>query len=152
MMKKMLALALLVFGLGLTATPGHATTTVTTLLNGYCLDLKGGINEPNTTQFIIYPCHGQANQQFYLPGDGTIRLSDGRCVDARGGAGKAGDDVIIYPCHGGANQKWSIVGDGLIKGINDLCLDVKGGATAPVTPVIIWPCHGGSNQRWSVPK
>lgn len=131
------------------AATGNASM-INTLINGMCLDLTGGIGAPNGTQFIIWPCHGGANQQFAFPGDGTIRLPDGRCVDAASGRGNPGDAVIAWPCHGGANQKWSYVGNGFFQGINNLCVDVRGGGSAQGTPVIVWQCHGGTNQRWSM--
>lgn len=117
-----------------------------------CLDVKGGVDQPNGTQLIVYPCHGGDNQSFAFAPDGTIRAG-GRCVDIAGGAARPGDRVIVWQCHGHANQRWQLAPGGRIVGQNGLCLDVarSGGAG---TGVIVWNCKGPgentANQRWSI--
>ena len=78
-----------------------------------CLDVKGGLDQPNGTSIIVFPCNGGDNQSFTFMGDGTIRAGR-RCVDISGGAARAGDRVIIYSCNGGANQQWRVGANGEI--------------------------------------
>lgn len=116
-----------------------------------CLDVRGGINQPDGTQLIVYACHGGENQNFAILPDGTIRVG-GRCVDIAGGAARPGDPVIVWRCTGGDNQRWW-VGNGKIVGKNNLCLDVAnfGG---PETGILAWSCKGPrenvSNQQWTI--
>jgi len=66
----------------------------------YCLD--GAARKANLHKPIgLWPCHGQAGNQFWLfSKTGEIRR-DEACLDY------AGTDVILYPCHGAkGNQYW----------------------------------------------
>jgi hypothetical protein len=117
-----------------------------------CLDVRGGINQPDGTQLIVYGCHGGANQNFSVLPDGTIRVGR-RCVDIAGGAARRGDRVIVWPCTGGDNQRWWVGGNGQIVGKNNMCLDVAGFGGSE-TGIVAWPCKGpqedASNQQWSI--
>jgi hypothetical protein len=52
---------------------------------------------------ILYSCHGGTNQQWTLPGDGTIR-SGGRCLTAPASLGNA---VTVATCNNSAAQRWT---------------------------------------------
>jgi glucose/arabinose dehydrogenase len=127
--------------------------TLVSRASGKCLDVLGASREIGTP-LILYPCHGEANQQFTLPevgATGEIRAYGGTlCVDAAGGQGNNEDAIIVWTCHGGANQQWTRFASGELRGINGRCIDVRGGATDDFTPIIIWDCHGRSNQQFDV--
>ncbi len=95
-----------------------------------------------------YPCSGQWNQTFTYHSDGTIRLR-GKCVDAAGGQGRDGDQLVLWTCHNGANQRWRAV-NGQLVGINRKCMDLKGGSGHWLgnQPPILWTCNRQINQLW----
>ncbi|MBW3654483.1 MAG: DUF1929 domain-containing protein [Gemmatimonadetes bacterium] len=80
------------------------------------------------------------NQQWTVPPTGVtgeVRAHDGRCLDAAGGAGNDGDEIITWPCHGGPNQQWTYTSAGELKGIHGKCADVAGWGTGNGTRVIL---------------
>jgi hypothetical protein len=52
---------------------------------------------------ILYSCHGGTNQQWTLPGDGTIRAG-GRCLTAPAALGNA---ATVASCNNSAAQRWT---------------------------------------------
>lgn len=115
-----------------------------------CLDAEGE-RIAQGTRIIGYPCSGKPNQQFTYMNDGTLRLG-GLCVDASGGLGRNGDQIILWRCRrGAANQRWR-ADNGRFVGINNKCIDLSG--NSPVTfgnqPAILFTCRGTPNQLWYV--
>ena len=78
---------------------------------------------------IVWPFHGNTNQQFKLDKNGLISAVNSELVlDVEGGCEK-GRRVIQYGAHGGPNQRWRLHKDGTIRLEGyDLCLDIKGGS------------------------
>ncbi|MFB9235662.1 lectin [Plantactinospora siamensis] len=75
---------------------------------GKCLDANGQ-GTSNGTAVIIWDCNGQANQQWNVNSDGTIRgVQSNLCVDANGAGTANGTKIILWSCNGGANQRWSL--------------------------------------------
>jgi hypothetical protein len=61
----------------------------------------------NNTKVELWTCNGSGAQQWYAPGDGTLRNpQSGRCLDAAGGGTADGTRLIIWDCQGGPNQQW----------------------------------------------
>lgn len=95
------------------------------------------------TKVIVYPCHNQGgNQYFMLSHLGEIRRDEG-CLDYSGG-----EDIIIYPCHGGAgNQFWEHRSDGTIfHKVSQKCLDMS----ANEAKLIASPCSESLSQKWNM--
>ncbi|MGW5349872.1 ricin-type beta-trefoil lectin domain protein [Streptomyces sp. NPDC004031] len=122
--------------------------------SGKCLDVYGG-GTANGTPAIIWGCHGGANQQWQVGGDGTLRNPvSGRCLDIQGGpsATANGTKVGLWDCTGGTNQQWRVGGDGTVRNpASGRCLEVAGGTgeNDDGRPVQIWDCWGGANQKWT---
>lgn len=115
-----------------------------------CIDAEGGIGQG--ARLITYDCHGGSNQRFTLSG-GRLMLG-GLCVDASGGYGRNGDDIVLWTCHGGANQRWSLrkprrdMGYQIV-GINGRCIDIYRAQSHNGAPLKLWDCNGGRNQTWA---
>ena len=146
---RIFAAAAIVCGALLTA--GHAQAEPVIFLSGMggkCLDAEGGVREG--ARVIGYACHGQANQTFdhARSSSGPMRIG-GLCVDAQGGAGRQGDELILWKCNGQKNQSWQWSGNRLV-GVNNLCVDLKGGDGHWLgnQPAILWSCNGQKNQAW----
>ncbi|MDH6121767.1 hypothetical protein ABH930_002954 [Kitasatospora sp. GAS204A] len=140
---------------GLTAAPasagaaGTASGTVTGLA-GKCLD-DSGAGTADGNQIILWHCDGGANQNWTLPGDGTIRTL-GKCLDAGGGGTAAGTYADLYTCDGQARQQWTGGNGTLVNPVSGLCLDVFGGSSSDGTRIDLWTCGSAqANQRWTVP-
>jgi alpha-galactosidase len=130
-------------GCGATEPTGQITGT-----SGKCVD-DSGSGTADGNPVILYPCSGNTNQHWQLPGDGTVRTL-GKCLDTNGGAGTAAE---LATCSGGADQQWSYQLDGnLINKQSGLCLDVTGGGSANGTALEAWSCGANQlNQIWSLP-
>ena len=133
-------------GCGATVTAGQITEN-----SGQCVD-DSGSGTANGNPIILYGCSGNANQQWSLPGDGTVRTL-GECLDVPSSATAAGTYVDLAACNGSAGQQWSYQTDGnLVNPNSGYCLDAYGGSTANLTKLDIWPCGDNqANQTWSLP-
>lgn len=119
---------------------------------GKCID-DPGYNNADGTRLDIWSCVNQANEQWTLVQDGTIRTS-GKCMEVAGGATANGSPVDLSTCDGSAGQQWQIGTAGeLINPQSGRCLDDPGWATANGTKLDIWDCVGGinNNERWTFP-
>ena len=119
---------------------------------GQCLD-DSGSGTADGNPIILYGCTGNANQQWTLPGDGTVRTL-GKCLDIPGGATAAGTGVDLSGCNGSAEQQWTYARSGnLTNPQSGDCLDATGGSDANGTRLEIWPCGDNqTNQTWSLPE
>ncbi|SCE85892.1 Ricin-type beta-trefoil lectin domain-containing protein [Micromonospora haikouensis] len=72
-----------------------------------CLDAYNA-GTANGTRVVIWDCNGQANQQWTVNADGTIRgAQSGLCVDASGAATANGTKIVLWTCGSADNQRWS---------------------------------------------
>ncbi|QMU71074.1 ricin-type beta-trefoil lectin domain protein [Streptacidiphilus sp. P02-A3a] len=138
-------------------TPGAGCGATTDLgqvtgAGGQCVD-DSGSGTANGNPIILYGCTGNPNQQWTLPGDGTVRTL-GRCLDVPGSATAQGTDVDLSGCDGSAGQQWSYAADGNLTNPNSgYCLDATGGGDADGTRLEIWACGDNqTNQTWSLPQ
>ncbi|MFG2904438.1 ricin-type beta-trefoil lectin domain protein [Kitasatospora sp. NPDC048286] len=122
-------------------------------ISGYaskCVDVRGGINS-NGTPVQIWDCLGNANQQWKIGTDGTIRAF-GKCLDVSGGNTGNATLVQIYDCNGTGAQQWQARGDGsLLNPQSGRCLDDLGFSTTNGNQLGIWDCNGADNQKWNLP-
>lgn len=119
-------------------------------LGAKCMDAEGGTRKG--ARLIGYACNSATNQLFWFNQNGSITQGN-LCLDASGGLGRDGDQVVLWDCNGQANQRWTLGADGTLRGINGKCMDLKGGSAHQFwsgnQPVILFGCHGGNNQRWN---
>jgi alpha-galactosidase len=134
-------------GCGATAQTGQITGST-----GQCLD-DSGSGTADGNPIILYGCTGNPNQNWTLPGNGTVRLL-GKCLDVPGSATAAGTYADLAGCNNSAGQQWSYRTDGtLVNTGSGYCLDAYGGSSANGTRLDIWPCgHNQANQTWSLPQ
>ncbi|MEZ0091594.1 ricin-type beta-trefoil lectin domain protein [Streptacidiphilus sp. EB129] len=120
--------------------------------NGQCVD-DSGSGTANGNPIILWGCTGNPNQQWTLPGDGTVQVL-GKCLDVPGAATAAGTAVDLSSCTGSAGQQWSYAQNGnLTNPHSGDCLDATGGSAADGTRLEIWPCGTNqTNQTWSLPQ
>jgi hypothetical protein len=117
--------------------------------NSWCLDDKGS-STADFNPLELYTCTGNPNQQWTLPGDGTVQVL-GKCMDVLHSGTADGTVVQLYHCNGGGAQQWAAQADGtLMNPQSGKCLDDPGfSLTSP--QLVIWDCNGGANQRWNLP-
>jgi len=168
--KVLLALALVVPGMLLAASPAQASFspengTVAYLheWNGGCLDVREA-GTGNGTLLQRWDCGSGWNQQFIFsePGYQTGQLSwklkprylTSKCVDAKDGL-HASTPVQIWDCNSGWQQRWVVQPAGdysgryyTIRAAYDLsyCLDIDGSGNG-WTAYIKW-CSGDAGSWW----
>jgi hypothetical protein len=120
-------------------------------LAGKCVD-DSGSGTSNGNPVILYHCTGGANQQWNIPGDGTIQVF-GKCLDIKGAKSTAnGTPVELWNCNGGANQVWTASNGNLVNPQSGKCLDVPGSNSADGTQLDIYTCGNQQpNQLWTLP-
>jgi beta-glucanase (GH16 family) len=79
---------------------------------------------------------------------GTVRASNGICLDVAGAATANGTPIQLANCNGNTAQQWTVGTDGTVRALGK-CLDVSGGGTAAGTAVQLWDCNGTGAQQWS---
>lgn len=132
------------------ASAAASVTGPITGLGGKCIGAAGG-KTANGTAIDLYPCVGDATQQWTFPGDGTIRTA-GKCLDVDGAGTSDGTKVQLYDCNGTVAQQWVYSsGSDLVNPNADKCLELKDNSSADFTVTQIWTCTGGANQKWKVP-
>jgi hypothetical protein len=113
------------------------------------MDAEGGTRKG--ARLIGYACNSASNQLFWFNQNGSITQGN-LCLDASGGLGRDGDQIVLWDCNGQANQRWTLGADGTLRGINGKCMDLQGGSAhqfwAGNQPVILFGCHRGGNQVW----
>ncbi|HEY0494298.1 MAG TPA: ricin-type beta-trefoil lectin domain protein [Kutzneria sp.] len=88
----------------------HSDTNQLSVTNGsqLCLDANGQGTSPGT-RVITWACNGQANQQWRINADGSVRgVQSGLCLDVSGGATGNGALVQLWTCNGQPNQQWRL--------------------------------------------
>ncbi|HEU4947600.1 MAG TPA: ricin-type beta-trefoil lectin domain protein [Kribbella sp.] len=117
-------------------------------IGGKCVDVAGA-STADGSRIVLYGCHGNSNQRWILPEDGTVR-SMGKCLDARSTTN--GTATVLWTCNGTGGQKWVPRPDGTLLNLRSgRCLDAAGASSANGTRLIIWTCHTGPNQKWALP-
>ena len=149
-MKVLTLASALVCGLILSLTDAHADSGLLSGLGGKCVSVKGG-DPADGTPLILWSCHGQADQQWELQANRTLRGLAGKCASVNGGNPADGTNLILWPCHGQADQQWELQADGTLRGLAGKCVDAAGANSADGTPLILWPCNSQPNQQWSGP-
>ncbi|MGV9361377.1 ricin-type beta-trefoil lectin domain protein [Amycolatopsis sp. NPDC003731] len=82
-----------------------------------------------------------AGQRWTLPGDGTVRTPDGRCL------GVTGTDVVTAACAAVPEQQWRFPGDGTLRTAAGACADL--GSNDAGTPLLVTGCVAGNvSQQW----
>ncbi|HEX3783709.1 MAG TPA: ricin-type beta-trefoil lectin domain protein [Pseudonocardiaceae bacterium] len=130
-------------GCGATESTGQIAAT-----SGNCVD-DSGSGTADGNPIVLWPCSGNANQRWQVPGDGTVRTL-GKCLDVSGGSGTAAE---LESCSGSSDQQWKYQRNGdLVNAKTGLCLDVTGGGSAAGTALEAWTCGDNQlNQIWSLP-
>ncbi|MCR6486584.1 ricin-type beta-trefoil lectin domain protein [Amycolatopsis sp. OK19-0408] len=105
----------------------------------YAIRNFNGLCTGDGPQVTLTTC--AAGQHWTLPGDGTVRTADGRCVAV------AGTALVTAPCTAGPEQQWRFPGDGTFRTAAGACADI--GSNAPGTPLITVGCaEGNLSQQW----
>lgn len=152
---KLVAVLLTTVFVMLSASSASAQTMLVSKMGAKCLDVEGSIGQGR--RLIGWACHGGTNQQFLIEGQaGQIRIG-GYCLDAKGGQGNDGDEIVLWPCAKNADgfdsyvrhQLWTLQGD-RIRGINGKCLVLRGGSSwwNQTQPAILFRCNGTENEFW----
>lgn len=144
-----LAIALAAAALALATGPAVAEVLVSDHVQGYCLDAN-----MSTRQFIVWNCHGGANQNFAFSGYGPVRVGN-QCMDTqsggRQGQSRAGEALVLTTCSNARSQRWGYDGGSrALRNEEGYCVDIAGEGRQRGTPVIVWQCHGRSNQKWAL--
>src|SRR5581483_10607789 len=110
-------------------------------LAGKCID-DSDSGTSNGTAVVLYHCTGTANQNWTIPGDGTIQVF-GKCLDIKGSNSTANGTLVeLWSCNGGANQQWTPTNGELVNPRSGKCLDVPGSNSADGTQ--LWTLPGAS--------
>ena len=140
-------------GLG-TGTAAAASTSISGQIVGIagkCLDNSGG-STADGNPIVLSTCNGSAEQQWTLPGDGTIR-NQGHCLAVQHAGTASMTPVWLYTCDGGPAQLWSMgSGNEVINPHSGLCLADSHSATTDGNPIWVYTCDDGPAQQWSVPS
>jgi len=79
------------------------------IVSGYhntkCVDDLGD-SATNDTPVVIFDCNGSPEQDWTVPGDGTLRVN-GKCVDIYRQQKVNKAKVELWTCTGRANQQWA---------------------------------------------
>jgi len=135
----------------------HATGTIRTKLNGYCLDIEGD------QRLRIMPYQqGDPNQQWERDSQGFIRnrVNRNKVLDILNANHDEGAHIGAWDINNGPNQLWNYEGPGaaifhrrdfyIVSEMNGKVLDVKGGNGKPGDDIVTWPRHStpNKNQLW----
>ena len=140
-------------GLG-TGTAAAASTSISGQIVGIagkCLDNSGG-STADGNPIVLSTCNGSTEQQWTLPGDGTIR-NQNHCLAVQHAGTASMTPVWLYTCDGGPAQLWSMgSGNEVINPHSGLCLADSHSATTDGNPIWVYTCDDGPAQQWSVPS
>src|SRR5690348_14870075 len=118
---------------------------------GKCLDNSGG-SIANGNPIVLSACNGSAEQQWTLPGDGTIR-NQGHCLAVQHAGITSMTPVWLYACDGGPAQLWQANGNHtVVNPHSGLCLADSHSGTADGNPIWVYTCDAGPAQLWQVPS
>jgi hypothetical protein len=108
---------------------------------GLCLNDQGA-STADANPVVIWPCDGQAAQNWTVQPDGTLRFA-GKCLDAA----NSGTSLDLLSCNASASQQWRISaagGGALVENpASGLCLADPGDATGSGTAVVVASCPAG---------
>jgi Ricin-type beta-trefoil lectin domain/Glycosyl hydrolases family 16 len=138
--------------------PAHAVAAVASSISGQvvgiggkCLDNSGG-RTVNGNPVVLSTCNGSTEQQWTLPGDGTIQ-NRGYCLAVQHAGVTAMTPVWLYKCDGGPAQLWEVTSNHTLVNPNSgLCLADSHSVTTDGNPIWVYPCDAGPAQLWQVPS
>ncbi|GAA2885698.1 chitinase [Actinoplanes cyaneus] len=136
--------------LGITSASAASAGTLTSSLNGKCLDVTDG-STTNGNLPQLWDCvAGSANQTWTLADNGSVQ-GRGKCLDVANNATTDGAAVHLWDCYDTvASQKWTLSAAGaLVNTASGKCLDVKDKSTANGAKLQLWSCTGTANQKWT---
>jgi Ricin-type beta-trefoil lectin domain/Putative Ig domain len=134
-----------------TVKPGSGTgPTGPVRLNedGMCLDDTNN-KSTNGNKVQLWPCNGEATQNWTYAEDGTLRIH-GKCLDDTGYGTKAGTKLQLWSCTNHTNQMWTYVNTGSLESqLSGLCLSAPYGFRNG-TQAELGGC-GGTGGAWALP-
>lgn len=136
---------------GVWSSTGTQASKVALSALGKCMKDSSG-NASNGATLQLWDCNGGNDQQWILPGDGTIRsaINSNKCLDLFSSNTNNGGSIGLWDCHGGGNQRWSVSGKFLRSALNqNKVIDVSGGNTANGTRIQIWSFNNSGSQQWT---
>ncbi|CAL8104768.1 unnamed protein product [Calicophoron daubneyi] len=103
-----------------------------------CVD--GALKDLKDDKIIVWPCHKQGGNQFWLLSKNSEIRRDSKCWDASG----PGDSILLLECHGaGGNQEFEYNKNDEIKN-GGRCLEMSEDKKS----LYLTACNGSSRQRW----
>jgi hypothetical protein len=131
------------------AATGQVTGPMYLGTGGMCADDNNN-STANGALMQIYNCNGDANQQYTVEADGTIKHGS-ECLGLDNGT-TSGTFVWLYECDGATTQQWRPHGSsGAVMNVAaNLCLGIDQ-TVANHTKMWIYPCNGLATQNWALP-
>jgi len=137
--------------------PSSGTFVWKSLKNGRCVDADLNTINVDPTRVQLWDCNNQAQQNWVVRSDGTIRSSkNGKCLDADvNNINTNGTRVQLWTCNGSRQQQWAITGGAtgsshqLVNQISNRCVDADLNTIQNVgTKIQLWDCNGQPQQAW----
>jgi hypothetical protein len=155
---------------GSTSAAGLPMGPITSGLGDTCADDIGD-SSVNGTRVVSARCDGNAEQDWTVETDGTIRIN-GLCLDVYQESKRNDAPIDLWPCTGRANQQWAALDGTLVNPVSGKCLDAPEHGRLPIwwwfrgeakahpawdfgppssAQLVIFTCDGGRNQQWTLP-
>jgi hypothetical protein len=101
----------------------------------------------------MYTCNGDANQDWTVEPDGTVRFDSSYCMADSGTATTGGHLIDLEPCDNTSPaMQWLPRSDGsLYNPATGWCLTDPGASTAESIQLIDGTCNGTASQQWTIP-
>jgi hypothetical protein len=117
-----------------------------------CVDDRGGATGTGTS-IQMYTCNGDANQNWTVEPDGTVRFDSSYCMADSGTATTGGHLIDLEPCDNTSTaMQWLPRSDGsLYNPATGWCLTDPGASTAESIQLIDGTCNGTASQQWTIP-
>ena len=117
-----------------------------------CVDDRGGATGTGTS-IQMYTCNGDANQDWTVEPDGTVRFDSSYCMADSGTATTGGHLIDLEPCDNTSPaMQWLPRSDGsLYNPATGWCLTDPGASTAESIQLIDGTCNGTASQQWTIP-
>jgi hypothetical protein len=117
-----------------------------------CIDVPGSRTH-NGNRMIVYDCHWETNQQFYVTPERQIKSVLGnKCVDVSAGNSANGTAIQLWDCDANnKNQKFVRNTDTSAfhwEGNPRKCIDLPGGNIGNGTRLQLWDCNGSEAQKF----
>lgn len=151
-------IAMALSGPAVAQAPGAVVSSLRLSGTTLCADVTG-ISQEDAAAVIVWPCNGQANQNWGLRLDGTeyesIAQHSGKCLDIFGISTAPGAPAIQWACHSGANQRFTLrqqsTGYAIVPAHSGKCLVAEGGGNPQAGQAVVqMPCDGTTSQAWTI--